>query len=172
MLNGKGPDDVVELMLMLGSEALVSAGESSSVDDAKIRLRDLLDSGDALKKFEAMVDAQKGMLSTKRRIDDPQAVVAAESGFISRINSDRIGLAVVEMGGGRKQMGDQINHLVGVELLARIGDRVEKGQKLANVFCESSSKGLAKELVAASFGITPVEPEAPKLIVETVRPVG
>jgi len=172
VLKGEGPEDVVELVLTLGAEVLTSAGEADSVDDARVQLQDLLESGKALKKFEALVDAQKGMLSSGRRIAMEQPVVATEAGFVSRINSDRIGLAVVEMGGGRKQMGDQIDHSVGVELLVRLGDRVEKGQTIANVFCESSAKELAKELVLASIGIMPVESDLPKLIVETVRPIG
>lgn len=172
VLKDDGPKDVVDLTLSLGAEVLVSAGEASSLEDARNRLQGLLKSGEAKKKFEAMVDAQKGMLSTKRRVAVPHPVLASESGYVNRINSDRIGLAVVEMGGGRKQMGDQIDHSVGVELLVRIGDRVEKGQALANVLCESAATGLAKELVAASIGITPVESERPKLIVETIRPAG
>lgn len=172
VLNGDGPDDVVELTMQLGAEVLVSAKEATSHNEAKSRLREVLERGDALRKFEVMVDAQKGQLSTKRPIAAPQPVVATESGFVTRINSDRIGLAVVEMGGGRKLIGDSIDHSVGVELLAKIGDQVEKGQPLAHVFCESKAKELAKELVLASFGITPVASESPKLIVETIRPIG
>ena len=66
-------------------------------------------------------------------------------------------------------MGDRIDHSVGVEMLAKIGDEVQKDQPLAKIFCAESVAGLASELVGASFGITPTKADRPKLIVERVR---
>ena len=169
VLDGSGPPDVVELTLALGAEVLVRSGESPDLQTAKSRLKELLQSGAALKKFKMMIDAQKGRLDVKRNVAISHAVVSDASGLVNRINSDRIGLAVVEMGGGRKQIGDKLDHSVGVEILARIGDEVEKGQPIANVFCESPSRELAKQLVAAAFGVTPVKENVPKLVVESIR---
>ena len=169
VLQGKGPEDLLELTMALGSEVLVSAGTFSDAKAARAKLELLLDDGTAMRKFESMIDAQNGNLSTKRPLGGERQVVASESGFVNRINSDRIGLALVEMGGGRKAMGDQIDHSVGIEMLVRIGDKVEKGQAVAQIFCDSPAAELAQELVLAALGITPVECEAPQLIVEAVR---
>ena len=169
VLKGDGPADVIELTLALGAELLVSTSICNDLEQARKKLSDCLKHGDALKKFEQMVDAQKGNLTRKREIGFAHAVLATESGYINRINAERIGLAVVEMGGGRKQVGDKIDFSVGVELFVRLGDRVEKGQKLADILCDSKLCELGNELVAASFGITPVQQDVPELIVERIQ---
>ena len=169
ILNGDGPEDVVDLILELGAEVLVSADAVKDIEAGRKKLKMLLDDGDGFRKFEQMVQAQNGDLSMKRPTATVHTVRSTESGCVNRINSDRIGLAVVEMGGGRKQMGDRIDHSVGVEMLAKIGDEVQKDQPLAKIFCAESVAGLASELVGASFGITPTKADRPKLIVERVR---
>jgi thymidine phosphorylase len=45
-----------------------------------------------------------------------------------------VGLAVVELGGGRKKKTDPIDHSVGIYVLSKIGDRVSKGQPLAEIY--------------------------------------
>lgn len=169
LLKGDGPADIRELVLSLGAEVLSSAGSASDFDTAKNLLEMELDQGSAIKKFEAMIAAQDGKLSRKRPLAAAHTIKASESGFVGRINSERIGRAVVEMGGGRKQIGDRIDHSVGVEVLVKIGDGVEKGQPIARVCCESKALEYAKELVSASFGFSPDSPEKPKLITETFR---
>ena len=169
VLKGEGPEDVRELTLALGAEVLTSSGVENDSECAKRRLAKLLDSKLALKKFESMVDTQHGNLYQKREIGFSHPVAATESGYINRINCQRIGLAIVEMGGGRKQVGDKIEFSVGVEVLVRLGDQVEKGQKLADVFCDSKLHELGAELVASSFGITPVQQDVPELIVERIQ---
>jgi len=73
------------------------------------------------------------------------------------------------MGGGRKQLGDQLDHSTGIEFLVRIGDKIEKGQPIANVFCDEKGKAdLACQLVGAAVGVSAAEVERPKLIVESV----
>lgn len=169
VLKGDGPNDLVELTLALGAELLVSTSKCDDLEQARKKLSECLKHGDAMKKFEQLIDAQKGRLNQKRKIGFAHPVLANESGFVNRINAERIGLAVVEMGGGRKQVGDNIDFSVGVELFARVGDQVKKGQKLADVLCDSNLHQLGSELVAASFGITPVQQELPELIVERIQ---
>ena len=170
VLQGNGPDDVTQLVIALGAEVLTSAKVESSVDSARQRLETHLDEGRALKKFNDLIEAQKGDLSARREIGMPAEIRASESGFVQRINSDRLGMAIIEMGGGRKQMGDVIDHSVGVEVLVKIGDSVEAGQPIAKVHCaQRPVLEMAKTLVELSFGITPVECEPVPLIIESVR---
>ncbi len=169
VLNDRGPDDVTQLVLALAAEVMVSSNSAKDLDEAQRELKLLLSTGAAKTKFEQMIQSQDGDLQRKRPIAAAHSIAADSTGFITRIASERIGRAVVEMGGGRKQVGDQINHNVGVEVLVQIGDPVEQGQTIARVCCESTGRELAKELVAASFGISPVRPDVPKLITETYR---
>ena len=170
VLEGNGPADVTELTLALGAEVLASAGVEAGVDSARKRLETHLEHRDALSKFKEFVEAQEGELTTKRPIGSTTQIRAAESGYVGRINSDRIGMAIIEMGGGRKQMGDAIDHSVGIEVLVKIGDQVEAGQTIAKIFCDPKpALELSKTLVELAFGITPVACEPVPLIIESVR---
>ena len=168
VLKGEGPDDVVQLTLALGAELLVLGGAQSNFDSAKAALRDKIDSGDGLKRLKEMVKSHGGDLDAPRKRELESDVKADKSGYVSKINTQRIGLAVIEMGGGRKMMGDPINHASGVEFLIRIGDKIEAGQTIAKLFCESSAKEYARTLISASVSISDSPTEAQKLIVETV----
>jgi pyrimidine-nucleoside phosphorylase len=168
VLKGEGPDDVVQLTLALGAELLVLGGAQSNFDSAKAALQDKIDSGDGLKRLKEMVKSHGGDLDAPRKRELESDVKADKSGYVSKINTQRIGLAVIEMGGGRKMMGDPINHASGVEFLIRIGDKIEAGQTIAKLFCESSAKEYARTLISASVSISDSPTEAQKLIVETV----
>ena len=169
VLQGGGPPDVVELTLELCGRVLVLAGVQSDLGAARALVQQKIDSGVALERLREMVKHHGGDLDQPRTVGKSHVVKSAESGFVSRINAERLGLAVIEMDGGRKELGDQLDHSSGIEFLVRIGDQVEKGQPIANVFCDSTSKAnYACELVGASVGISEAVVESPKLIVESV----
>ena len=168
VLKGEGPEDVLELTLDLGSRLLVDVGVEPDLASAKKQLQHRITTGEALKKFEEMVKSHGGDLNVKRKVAWSNVVKASESGYVSRVNAERLGLAVIEMGGGRKQIGDELDHSTGIEFLVRIGDKIEKDQPIANVFCESAAKNYAIELVGASIGVSQSPVDPPKLIVESV----
>jgi pyrimidine-nucleoside phosphorylase len=168
ILTGQGPDDVTELTLQLCGKLLEQAGVESNLSSAIARLQQTIASGAALERLEQMVKSHGGDLNAARHRGKTHEVTASESGHLNRIHNDRLGLAVIEMGGGRKKLGDQLDHSVGIECLVRLGDSVEKGQPLARVFCDDDSKAAyAAELVAASFVVGP-DGLAPELVVETI----
>ena len=168
ILKGEGPADVTELTLQLGAQLLVQADAQSDTQSALRQLRETIDSGAALERLTQMVKNHGGDLTAARARGTSRDVLANESGKVARIHNDRLGLAVIEMGGGRKKLGDQLDHSTGIECLVRLGDSVESGQAIARVFCADDSKAAyASELVAASFVVGP-DGAAPDLIVETI----
>lgn len=168
ILKGEGPDDVTELTLQLCGKLLVQTGIESNITAAIARLQDTIDSGTALERLVQMVKNHGGDLNAPRRRGQAREVVANDSGHVNRIHNDRLGLAVIEMGGGRKKLGDQLDHSVGIECLVRLGDQIESGQPIARVFCDDdSTASYATELVAASIVIGQ-EIQAPELIAETI----
>lgn len=169
VLNGQGPDDVTELTLELGGRLLVTAGVANDVESAQLKLENKIATGQALETLAEMVKSHGGDLFQKRRVGTRHVVESTECGFLGRVNAERLGLAVIEMGGGRKKMGDPIDHSTGIEFLVKIGDKIEKGQPIANVFCDSSSTAnYAVELVSASIGMSEQAVDTPKLIVESL----
>jgi pyrimidine-nucleoside phosphorylase len=167
VLRGDGPADVVELTLELGGRLLVAVDIASNLTAAKAMLMGKIDSGEALEKLGEMVKSQGGDLDRERIVAPQRVVTVDESGFVSRINAERLGLAIIEMGGGRKKLGDQLDHSTGIEFLVRLGDRVESGQPIANVFCHPGHASYATSLVGAAVGVSPAPVEPPVLIVES-----
>jgi pyrimidine-nucleoside phosphorylase len=168
ILDGKGPADVTELVVELAAELVAMAGLDHDLATARVRVQELIRNGDARQKFEEMIAAQNGDITAMRPVGKSHPVRATESGYVCRINAERIGLAVVEMGGGRKKLGDRVDHSVGVEVLKKVGEQVVVGEIVANVQCDSPAAGLAVELVAMSYGISPEPVSAHPLIVERI----
>lgn len=139
LLKGKGPADLKELTLALGSYMVVLGRKASNVTTAKQMLEDTITSGAALERFRAMIGAQGG---DPRVVDDysllPQATCqidfpAPRSGVITQMAADELGIASMLLGGGRQQASDQLDYAVGLELHKKIGDSVQKGDTLVTI---------------------------------------
>ena len=166
VLKGDGPADVTELMLELAARLLQQAGVCSSNDQARVMLQEKIDSGEAYQRLVEMVKAHGGDLEQQRVLASKKPVLANETGFLSRVNAERLGLAVIEMGGGRKKLGDPIDHSTGIEFLLKIGDPVENGQPIANVFCDGPKAEYVNQLVSAAIGVSPVAVDRLPLIAD------
>ena len=138
------------------------------MDEALKLLNSRIDSGEALAQLREMVKGHGGDLDEPRRRESETAVTATDSGYVSRISTDRLGLAMIEMGGGRKKMEDKINPSCGIEFLVSIGDEIKEGDTIARLFCEGSAKNYAAELIRAAVTIDDKAITPPKLIVETI----
>ena len=166
VLKGDGPADVTELTLELAARLLQQASVCESTSQAKVQLQEKIDSGEAYQRLVEMVKAHGGDLEAERPLANKQPVLANESGFLSRVNAERLGLAVIEMGGGRKKLGDALDHSTGIEFLLKIGDPIEKGQPIANVFCDGAKAEYVNQLVGAAIGVSPVTVDRLPLIVD------
>lgn len=119
LLQGKADDDLLKVTIELGA-ALLNSVDPQDLDDHRKRLQKCIESGDAFEKFNEMVQAQGG---TEFHYAPKHAypVKVRLSGSIQSIDAKAIGLAVIELGGGRKKLGDQLDLDVGIRQLARIG---------------------------------------------------
>ena len=104
-LQGKGPTDLMDITLALSAEMLVLAGRAKTDTEARLLLQAKLDSGEAFEKFKAMVALQGGNINTLDSTDQlPKATIqemltAERDGIIAEVNADRIGRAVLLLGG-------------------------------------------------------------------------
>ena len=170
-LNGHGPADLLELCLTIGSLMAVGTGKAANVDEARTLLLEKLNDGSALKKFAEFVEAQGGdsapVYDTKLL---PQASIVKEvyapvDGYVSHIESDRVGISAMKLGGGRETKESPIDLSVGILINKKVGDKVEKGEKIATLYANDGEKLAAAitELEQVySYSVTPVE--KPKLI--------
>lgn len=139
-LQGKGPKDLTELVLTLGSQMVILAGKAKTSEEAKEMLLDAIHSGKALAKFKEFLANQGGDVSI---VDDltklPQAkykieLPAKQSGYISRMVADEIGVASMILGAGRATKEDVIDLAVGLVLHKKVGDKVEEGESILTIY--------------------------------------
>jgi len=138
-LKGGGPADVRELTIELCARLLVDVKKSYNLDEARKSLIQLLDSGHAYERFEQMVLAQGGRLDAVPNLATMNEQFAASSGYLQSMDGQRIGHSVIALGGGRKFVGQAIDPVVGLEMLVRVGDKVERGQPVVRIFSSKSS---------------------------------
>ncbi len=166
-----------ELSIALGAGLLLQGGLVESVEAGAEAVEQALTSGRAAEHFGRMVALMGGPL---RFTDDwqrflPEAtvireVVADRSGVISAIDGEALGLAVVDLGGGRKVEGDVIDPAVGLTDVLRLGQRVEAGQAIARVHAaREGSADAAVRAVQAAVTITDAAEATPgPLILERI----
>jgi thymidine phosphorylase len=164
-LSGKHRDARLhEVTLALGAELLVIAGVGKDVKSAREALEKSLSSGAAAERFAKMVTALGGPADFMEKADThlPKANVvkpmpSPASGVVTVIRTRDIGVAVIELGGGRRLLNDKIDHSVGLTKLLPKGARVEKGEPLAMIHARDeahAAHAIHKLLACYEFGET------------------
>ncbi len=167
-LQGNGPADMMEVTLELGAELLVLTGREPNSEAARKRLERAVASGAGLEKFREMVAAQGGDLDVPRTVAPAHEIVSPESGYVTAIDTERLGYVVIHLGGGRKQLQDKLDLSVGFEMLVRLGDQVERGQPLARIFAKPEAVAEVKRDMLAAIRIDDESITPPQLIVEKI----
>jgi len=162
---------VTELSKVLGSAMLVLSGVARERHEAEARMDHALDSGGAVQRAEAMIQAQGGdprvtvNPSILPRAPVETQVRADRAGFVGGIDSRALGSLLVSMGGGRELMEDQIDHAVGIRLLRKVGDRVAAGETLAVLEARRDAPDWA-EAARRSYQIGDGPPGPQPLVIE------
>jgi pyrimidine-nucleoside phosphorylase len=160
VLKGGGPADLRELSIELSAWMFYLGEKTKNVDEGRRLAESMIASGKALEKLRQGIRLQGG---DERVIDEPERlpgarshvdVSSAASGFITGTNCEQFGIALAMLGGGREKKEDKIDPGVGLEFHKRVGDRVEKGERLATIHYNSVAKlAEAKSLIAGSYQI-------------------
>jgi pyrimidine-nucleoside phosphorylase len=167
-LEGQGPADLMEATLALGAELLVSTGVADSINSAREKLQQTIDSGAAREKFAQMVAAQGGDLEAPRPVAPASDVSAKRGGYVAAMNTEKLGQSVIAMRGGRKQLGDELDLSTGFEMLIRLGDRVEAAQPLAKLFALANVAEEGRKLLLEAIEIADGPPTVGPLILERI----
>jgi pyrimidine-nucleoside phosphorylase len=164
-LRGDGPADLMEVTYALAVEMLLLVGAAADAADARRRLEDSVSSGRALETLGSIIEAQGG---DPRVIDDPallpqaaevEVFRAARDGVVAQIEPRRVGRAILELGGGRRTIEEEIDPSVGFVIPAKPGDRVKAGEPLASVFArnrdgmETGLQALREAIVIGDDGL-------------------
>jgi pyrimidine-nucleoside phosphorylase len=167
-LKGIGPFDLMEVTLELGAELLVLAKREATTAAARHRLERAISSGAGLEKFREMVAAQGGDLDAPRPVAPAHNLFSPLDGYVTAIDTERLGYVIIHLGGGRKQLDDKLDLSVGLELLVRIGDTVEKGQPIARVYAGVDAVAEVKRDLIAAITIADNSIGPPRLVVERI----
>jgi thymidine phosphorylase len=152
---------VMEVTLALGAELLVSAGVDTTLDAARARLRAALDGGEAAERFDRMTALLGGPSNFLRDHDRHlgqapiiKPVHAADAGNVASIRTRDLGLAVIELGGGRRVTTDRIDHRVGLSNLLGKGFRADGETPLCLVHAaDEASFTRAAEIVKRAYTV-------------------
>lgn len=152
-LKGEGPPDLMSVTYALGAEMLLMGGVARDREEARRKMEVAISSGRAAEKFQQIIEAQGGNPAI---VDDPallpeaaelEIMTAHRDGVIAQVEPRRIGIGIIEMGGGRTKVEDVVDPSVGFVITARAGDFVRAGEPLATVYAGNRA-GIATGLAA------------------------
>ncbi|AHF07350.1 pyrimidine-nucleoside phosphorylase [Desulfitobacterium metallireducens] len=174
-LQGKGPQDLVELCVELGALMLVAGRKVQNTQEGRKRVRETLENGQALAKFREFVRAQGGNLTNFEQKNFSLAPLRASylapiSGYIQWIDARKIGHIAMVLGAGRVTKESKIDLGAGVYLYKKQGDWVEAGEPVLELYTSTEDKkaeGIA--LAQESVLVGPKKPENLPLIAEVIR---
>jgi thymidine phosphorylase (EC 2.4.2.4) len=167
VLHEDGPPDLREHCLVVAAEMLALAGRvADSTEGVELAAQAIAD-GSAWRKFRALIAAQGGDV---RFVDEPdrlprapivEPIPAPTDGYLQKVDAAQVGMAVVDLGGGREKKGDPIDHSVGVIVHYKVGDRVQKGTPLCTIHASDRvrlERAKVRLLQAHTMGPEPVPP--------------
>jgi pyrimidine-nucleoside phosphorylase len=171
--------DLLELTNILSGWMLHLAGHADTPEAGAELSDQILRSGDAFKAFMRIVQAQGGDVSLFEGDADPAShhkptatriLTAATSGYLASMDCKQVGWAVQRLGAGRAKPGDPVSAHAGLEMHAKLGDRIEQGQPLVTLFAEDQSLLAEPEaMLRETLQIASTPPRRQPLIREIVQ---
>lgn len=175
ILRNRGPKDVRDLTVTLAAHMLVLGGKTQSLEQAIGMAEDALRDGRALNAFKQLIKAQGGdpaVVDDPRRL--PQAkyrvdVKATQAGVVTGIDTNALGLAAMQLGGGRAKKGDQLDLAVGLVLHKKLGTPVSVGDTLVTLHADSQETAAIEQAVQQAFTIGQSTPAKFQLIKKVIQ---
>ena len=175
-LRGKGPEDFTELTVTLATYMLIAAGVCEDAKSAYEKVQEVIKSGEAIKKLEEWVELQGG---DKKAITDvgllplahySEDVFLKEEGYVEAIDAEVVGKAALVLGAGRETKDSKIDLAVGLKVLKKVGDKIDKSTPVATIYYNDKDKfEAAKQTLISAYTITDKEVVKPKLIYAVIE---
>ena len=178
-LRGSGPADLEELVCIQGGILLQSTGVCESIDEGAFRIHDSLVDGSAMALFEQMCVAQgveQSLFENEHNLLNGLGLLDSElnttefpvpqPGWIADIDAMALGTAVLEMGGGRKKLGDSIDHGVGFVLDAHVGSLMVVDEPWITIYHRGELSTAHKKLIQQSITLSNEPVDASSRIID------
>ena len=146
VLRGERVKDLLELSLNLSGAMIFLGNKTGSIEEGKEISLELIKNGKAFDKFVEIVKLQNGNV---KYLHNPEIypkskfsekIFAPKSGYLSSINNYDIGMAALELGAGRRTKDDKIDPKAGIIFYPKIGNQINKGDVIAEVFTDKKAK--------------------------------
>ena len=170
-ISAEGPPDLSDLVLDACARLLVLSDLGVGLDDARQRAEQATTDGSAREMYERWIRAQGGdpELDALPRAPIIREVLAPRDGIVTRLAALEIGVASLELGGGRRTKDDEIDHAVGVVCSAKRGQTIDAGQVLADVHArDDESAARAVDAVLAAYTIGDESPPVHGILLDIV----
>ena len=155
-------DEVPEDLSHEACQVAVRLLELNGIPGPGTMVEDALSSGTAYEKFVEFVQAQGGDANALEALpvsDEVREVAAPEGGYVARFGASGVGRAALALGAGREKKGDEVDPGAGVEVLVKVGDRIEEGEPVARLYGgRSADRAAALVREALEISEEPVEP--------------
>ncbi len=176
ILQGEGPEDLLDLTLQLGAEMLILGQITADPDEAIDLIRTARLNGKGLERMARCIELQGGdprvleditlLPMAKRNCD----LKAEHDGVLASIDTEQLGIGAMILGAGRKAMRDPIDHSVGLSIRVRLGDVIHAGDPLAELhFNDPATAEAAKPILRSAFTFTDKAITPPPLVYEVLR---
>ena len=173
VLQNAGPADTRELSLTLASEMVLLAQPKRHLAEIRGQLEGYLRDGSAWQMFLRIAEAQGGDLSllehphTLLRAPVLRPVLLPGASSVAAIDARQLGIAILELGGGRRLVADKIDPWVGLSGLKRVGATLAPGEPVAIIHAQTQAQAdVAERIVAAAFTGSGSASVSPPLILE------
>jgi pyrimidine-nucleoside phosphorylase len=175
-LEGGGPEDLSQLVVECAAHLLVQTQRAPDLVTARAQARQCLASGQPRRKWDELIAAQGADLDAFNRqlaLDHIAPVVrelpAPHPGYVTRCDARLIGEVIRNLGGGRLTKDTVISRAVGLDRLAKPGDKLEAGATVCRIHAnDAAGASEAASQLAAAFGISDEPPSPASLIHETI----
>ena len=176
VLKGNAKGDLLDVSLTLGACMLKNAEKCNSLEEGRKMLAENIENGKGLEKLKELIIQQGG---NPNIIDDysllPHAkhsfkVLSTSEGYITEIDASKIGRASVETGAGRRTKADILDYGAGLIMKVRLGEYVNEGNEIAEIFASSEEKSIAaQELLLSAIKTSSEKPSKEKLILDIIE---
>jgi pyrimidine-nucleoside phosphorylase len=179
ILNGRGPDDLTDLIVHSAARMVEIAGKAAGESDAEQQVRGALRSGAAREKLRQMIAWQGGDPAV---VDDttrlPVArlahhIAAPRAGYVTALDALLVGRMAVALGAGRDKKGDQVDLSAGILLHKKPGEQVRAGEPLMELrYNDAARLDAALQLASQAVVIGEQAPAASPLVMGWVHEHG
>ncbi|HET8933892.1 MAG TPA: thymidine phosphorylase, partial [Polyangiales bacterium] len=173
LLRGQAPADLRECTFALASTLLCESQLARNGREARDQLTQAIENGAALEKLKRVIQAQGG---DPRVIDEPDRlprapirlpIHATRSGYVQSLEALTVGQIAQRLGAGRTRTNEPIDPAVGIVLRKKPGDRVQRGEPLAELHARTKASAKQEQAaLTAAFKLGPTKPKIPKLVIE------